>query len=363
MTSLPFSVRFAAFFFSDTRDEYYEYLSMIIKNSNGAKNIKHIFYDDIDRYGKSPRGILSQHWAKVSEETGDLGQCFDRTLPASDVNFIRSLQEAGGGILDTGLQDLADLTRVNQKLSGILKKLYFVIGFSLLLVVGMLFAIGYYLAPEIQSSFTAIDPVYYKSMSRLFFGIGDAMKENGLFYLFIFLALASCFPYVLSNLTGSIRTTLDKYGIFALYRKTHSIRFMLSLSTLIKSRVGAESISLDSAVYMLMKNESRWMKWHLGRMLEKMEGAMIGAETFDTGLFDKEVIWYMSDMQAITNLGDAIQLSKSRLEEHTIKDLSTKSMILSWIILLSTVLSMLSIYFLVMVVISEMTSLMKLGIF
>ena len=49
------------------------------------------------------------------------------------MNFIRSLQEAGGGILDTGLQDLADLTRVNQKLSGILKKLYFVIGFSLLL--------------------------------------------------------------------------------------------------------------------------------------------------------------------------------------------------------------------------------------
>ena len=363
-SNLPLKIRYYSSNFKKNRHEYYEYLSMIMVESMGKKTILDIFRDDARRYGKgNPRGELSAFWASRIEQSGDLAQAFEGTLPEEDVGFIYSLQAAGGGILESGLKDLSHLIQVKNRLSGILQKFTAVTLFAFSLFVGMLFAVGYFLAPEIQGSFNTIPPEFYKGGSRLFFGIGEFMRSSGHFYVGGALILLFMTPFILKNATGKARSYLDKYGVFALYRNVQSIRFLLSLSTLIKPHAGAESISLTHAVHLLSENESRWMRWHLGKMQQRMEQADIGAETFDTGLFDKEVIWYLTDMASVSGLDEALQRSKTRLELHTVTALESKTKILSWIILLSLVFSMLGIYMLVLKVMMEMTGLMKLGVF
>lgn len=363
-SSLPLKVRFYASSFKNNRHEYYEFLSMIMIESMGRKTILDIFRDDATRYGKSnPRGVLSDHWARKIEESGDLAQTFKGTLPDEDVNFIASLQAAGGGILESGLIDLSNLIKVQKRLGAILKRFAIMVGFAIILITAMLFAIGYHLAPEVQGSFSAIDPVYYKSASKRFFGLAEFMRERGHYYLILVLLIVASMPFILRWFTGPMRRWLDKFGVFHLYRSVQSIRFMLSLSTLIQPRLGSESISLPKAISILNRGESKWMKWHMDQMMVRMDEADIGPETFDTGLFDKEVIWYLMDMASVSGLDTALQKSKVRLEAHTIDALDKKTKIISWTILVSVVLSMIGIYLWVISVIMEMTSLMKLGIF
>lgn len=362
-SDVPIGLRRKASSFKKNRHEYYEYLSMIMIETQGKKTILDIFRDDALRYGpKSNRGALSEYWAQKVSENGDMAETFKGTLPNEDVNFIYSLQEAGGGILESGLNDLADLIKVKNQLSAILTRFAFLVGFASIMLVGMLFAIGYFLAPEIERSFSSVQPYMYGDAARAFFALGEAVRQYGFFFIgFFILALASV-PFLLKNMTGSLRYRLDGFGFFKLYRNLESIRFMLSLATLLKPRTGADTVSLSRAIPLLSKGEGRWLNSHTTEMMRRLNEAEIGPETFDTGLFDKEVIWFLTDMSSVSPFDYALQRTKTRLEQHTITVLEKKAKILSWIILIILVICMLGNYMWVLKVIMDMASAMKLSI-
>jgi len=324
--------------FRAQRADYYEYLGSLMEHGDGRKTLHDIFEDDARRYGaRSLRGRLSARWAeRFRESGGDLEQTFLGTLPNDDVALLRASQLAGAGALATSLHDLADTARLlDRARSGFLTTMTAAgIACSAMLIV--LVATPLYTVPQLRRTFAVVPAEYWGHGTRALFGLADLLHANlGLVLLGLAL-IAGLSGWSLPTFTGRLRRRLDEWSIWRLYRDFHSVRFLALLGTMARQR-GNVATSLRDALLAQMPGATAWKAWHLNRMLMLLDDGVIGAETFDTGLLDRETQWFLADMMAIHGVDAGLARTRRRIESRIIVDVLRRALALRWTILLLAV--------------------------
>jgi len=345
------SLRFRA-----ARADYYDYLADLMEGSRGRKTLRDIFRDDALRYGPaSVRGALCAHWLRAYEDCGgDLCLAWRGTLPEDDLRLVRTAQHAGGAALPQTLRDLAQAARLTGQAWQMFAATLSAAAAALSVLAAVLAAVPLYTVPRLLRVFASVPADYYGPATRALLRLAGMVQANGP----VLACAAGCAAWLaawsLPNLTGPLRSRLDRHGIWRLYRDFHAIRFLALLSVLVRPRGGAGAPRLREALRQQLHAASPWQAWHLRRMLARIGAGTVGPATFDTGLIDRETWWFMADMIAARGMDEGMQRTRGRLASHTLRAVALRARALRWLLLAAAVLSLFGLAFWHYAVVEEM---------
>lgn len=319
------------------RADYYEYLAERMQAGAGSKTLLDLFQDDARRYGMAmSRGRLSRHWAGLCQEQGaDIYFIWDGVFPEEELLLLRTAQQAGA---DAFARTLADLSSAVRILAHVRRDLMQTLGMGLAamtLLLAMLAAVPYFTAPRLWQAFQGVPLDYHGPSARLFRDFA-AVLDQGWPWLAIGLpVLVGVCLLSLPTYTGALRPVLDRITPWSLYRDFQALRFLALLALLVRRR-GHRVMALREALGRIAGGASRWMAWQAQRMGERMDLGRAGADIFDTGLLDRETLWFMQDMIDAHGMDEGLLRGRGRLETHSVRRIAVRARWLRWMLLLSS---------------------------
>ncbi|WP_331000018.1 hypothetical protein [Bordetella ansorpii] len=327
--------RLDAWRFRAMRADYYAYLAEVLLALQGRKTLLDLFEDDARRYGLSTvRGRLAQRWARRYQESGgDLAAAWADALPADECLLVASAQAAGGDALAEVLRDLA---RAVQLVRGLRDELLVTMAAGLAalgVTLALLCAVPFFTVPRLQQVFQGLPPDYLGPLTRRLYALADAVRYALPLWSFALPAGVALVLWSLPNLTGRVRTGLDGWAVWRLYRDFHAIRFLAMLSVLLRQR-GNIDTRLREALATFAWNARPWLAGHVAAMLARIDAGIVGEHSLDTGLFDRELWWFMADMIGAHGLAGGLQQARARIESHTVARVRRQAQAARWVLLL-----------------------------
>lgn len=346
--------------FRAQRADFYEYLGTLMTQTDGRKSLLDILADDARRQGRgSVRGQLSAHWAeRYRTAGGDLGSTFAGDLPRDDIALIRVAQLAGSRALASGLEDLARTVRLlDEARRGMIATLLSAL-VACAVMLGVLALVPLATVPSLQQTFRMVPEEYLGVHTRRLYALAATLEVHwpwvlGLGALIVVLVVVS-----LPNYTGPGRHWLDRRSIWRLYRDFHSIRFLALLTGLLRPRGGA-GMSLRDALLAQWAGANRWLRSHLQGMVERVDDGVSGAEVFATGLLDRDIYGFLSDMVEVHGIDEAVARTGTRIEQQWLGSLLRRATRLRWFLLGVAVVTVLALMFWHYAVIDELRRAMQ----
>ncbi|WP_296560315.1 general secretion pathway protein [Pigmentiphaga sp.] len=338
------------------RADYYDYLADVMEASGGRKTLRDIFLDDARRYAGHARGMLSAHWAmRYQNAGGDLHETLRSTLPDDDLSLLRMAQRGGAGALEQTLRDVAAVTRLADEARRTLAATLSAALAAVLVSFGMIVAVPLFTVPRLKRAFGAVPDEFLGNLTRRLYAFAELIHGN-LFVSVLALGLVVYFTgWSLPNLTGRVRRVLDRHFIWRLYRDLQGIRFLASLAAMVKRR-GNVSTALREALELQVEGANPWRRWHLERMIANIDDGRVGSATFDTGIVEPETLWFLDDLIAARGMDRALQQTRARLEERSLRQVARRALAARWVLLLAAVGVALSLVFWHVGVVNEMRS-------
>lgn len=333
--------------FSSNRADYYEYLADLIRDVGGRRTLRRIFDEDAQRYRGmlNARGFLSGHWAKQFDECGgELSLVFKGSLPADEIALIAQGQAAGAGALEQAFRDVAALTRLMSTLRWTFVSTIAMgaIGIGLILTM-LIVIIPYVTVPALAETFTGIPDEFLGPSSKSLMDFGRAMSGHVVTVVAAIAVVIYGSSWSLRHYVGPGRAQLDKWLLWRIYRDFEGVKFLASLAAMVKKR-GNTAIRLRDAIAMQLEGASAWKRSHVIKMLDKIDCGVVGPETFDTGIVDRNALWTLSDLMSTLGVDEGLQKTRHHIESRLIKQLSRKATIARWVMLILSVVAMLAIY-------------------
>jgi type II secretory pathway component PulF len=353
--TMSLRVRLCALSFRKERADYYDYLADIMEATSGRKTLRDIFRSDAQRYGMGHRrGVLSSHWAGQHQEVGgDLFETFRGTLPVDDLILIRMAQRGGAGALEQTLRDVAGVSRLVEQARQTLIATISAGVLACLVMVATIASMPLFTAPRIRHVFGMVPPEFVGPLTRRFYAFSDFVQNQGPSLVLAAVLAAYVAAWSLPNLVGRARRTLDEWSIWRLYRDFQSLRFLASLATMVKKR-GNVTTALRDALEMQMEGARPWQRWQVEKMIARIDDGRVGSETFDTGIVDRETLWFLDDLIATRGMDAALLQVRSRIETRSVQRVAGKAAVMRWTMLLSAVGVLLAIVFWHLGVVNEM---------
>ncbi len=336
--------RLDAWSFQRRRADYYEYLADMVVGMQGRKTLLDLFLDDAHRYGhRTVRGRLARHWAEGYQMSGgDLATAWQNFFPADECLLIAAAQSAGGSALPDTLRDLARAVRLVEEARGIL---WATLGASLLalaIAACMVGAVPLFTVPRLQQVFQAVPPTYYGRLTVALFTLAELLRYWLAFLLVFLVGGAWLMFWSLPHLTGRLRSGLDRIFPWRLYRDFHAIRFLAMLSILMRQRGGTDT-RLRQALATHAWAAAPWLATHVDAMVTRIDSGLVGADTFDTGLLDRETWWFMADMVDAHGMEAGMQSARQRVESKSLVRIARQAQAMRWCLLLGAVASVLAL--------------------
>src|SRR5690606_34368391 len=166
---------------------------------------------------------------------------------------------------------------------------------ALAVALGLLCAVPYFTVPRLQHVFQGLPSDYHGTLTRGLYALAEAVRRWLAFWVVLLAGGAGLFAWALPGWCGPWRSRLDRRFPWRLYRDFHAIRFLAMLAVLVRQR-GNVDTRLRQALAAQAWHARAWLAWHIDEMLARVDRGLVGAETFDTGLFDRETAWFMADM-------------------------------------------------------------------
>jgi type II secretory pathway component PulF len=300
--------------------------------------LRDLFLDDACRYGPgTARGRLAEHWADAYEMSGgDLAAAWQKFFPADECLLIAAAQNAGGNALPDTLRDLARAVRLIERARSILLNTLGASLLALAVAVCMVGAVPLFTVPRLHQVFQVVPPAYYGRLTVGLFGLAEVLRYWLAFLLALLAGGAWLVLWSLPNFTGRLRVSLDRFFPWRLYRDFHAIRFLAMLAILMRQRDGTDT-RLRQALAAHAWAAAPWLAWHVDAMVARIDSGLVGAETFDTGLLDRETWWFMSDMVSAHGMQAGVQSARQRIESKSLARTARQAQTLRWSLLLGAV--------------------------
>lgn len=320
----------AGWSFRSQRADYYEYLAELIDATGGSKTLLSIFQDDVLRYPKGARGILSRVWLeRFPQAGGDLLSTWSATLPLEDLLAIQSAQYAGADALTRTLRHLANVVRLVDRARFILFTTAFSGIAGLLLAFCSVLSIPFFTAKQFRKVFAAVPPEYFSAWTKALFATEETLSSAWPYVSWGLLAAVIALFWSFANWTGRFRALADRIGPWAFYRRVHALRF-ISLLAVTLSPGGCHRAPLRDAISLQMQGACPWFERHLCAMVRRLDLGTTATDALDTGLIDPAIWWYFTDLTRTLGLDEALQRTRVRTEVYALKCIGMQALYLRW---------------------------------
>ncbi|OZI73999.1 pilus assembly protein [Bordetella genomosp. 12] len=339
-------LRADAWRFQRARADYYAYLSALLRASDGRLALRDVFANDAARYGtRHWRGRLALRWAKASGTYGgNLAALWAGVAPAQDCLMLATAQAAGSAALAQGLHDLAQACRLAEAARKQLTASLWAAGLALAVLVGTLWAVPLFTVPHLAQVFGDLPAQYHGPQTRALFRFAAHVVWLGPLAALAASGGLGVGVWSMGHWRGRWRKYCDAIGPWRLYRDAQAIRFLSLLEVLIRDGAAMDA-RLRLALNTLRQYAVPWLAAHITQMLARVESGQVGAATFDTGLLDKELWWFMSDMMAAHGIEAGLSRARLRVEQAWLPRLAAQAVFWRWVLLLAAVVAMLALVF------------------
>lgn len=333
--SIQAQLKIAVWAFRAQRADYYEYLADLIDATAGTKTLQSIFQDDAQRYGKRiARGVLSNVWRdRFPLAGGDLFSTWFGTLPIEDLLAIQSAQYAGAQALTKTLRQLAEVVRLVDRARASLFRTAFVGVVGILMAIVSVFSIPAFTAQHLRQVFSAVPPEYFALWTRRLFQTSDWLAVSGPYVVPVIFALVGALIWSFPNWVGVWRNAADTWGPWAFYRRVQAVRFISLLAVTLSPR-GSNSARLRDAISLQSQGATPWLTEHVTTMVMRLDSGASVMDAMDTGLIDREIWWYFTDLVQTLGLDAALCRTKKRTETNALLKIDRQALYLRWALLL-----------------------------
>ena len=239
------------------------------------------------------------------------------TVPDSDV-MVLDAAEASGKLTD-GLEFLSIVITATKVMASALKKA--VAGFVFLtgLLTLLLAAFSFYGVPVIEE---LVPPKDWPWLGQVLRDLAQFITGYWIGISAVMIGTSVLYIWALPNWCGQARVIVDRYvPFFSIYRDFQGAVFLVSMAALMKS-----GVSLTEALEKLQRRGSPWLRWHIRKILMRLDYEEEPARAFDTGLFNKRLTWRIIDFGSRAKGNFAIAIEKVGL---TTMDRVTESVVRS----------------------------------
>lgn len=321
--------------FRKRRADFYEGLCDTMEATAGKKTLQNILQDDCERYGgvSTQRGYLSNYLATrlVGEGQGKVSETLHGIAPEDDELILGISEQAGPGALEQGLRDLTDYTRLMERANGTFRWTILAGAISFAMLVLMLFIMPLFTYPRLLSVFSMLPPEMWRGPAANFRATANFLGSNLVMILGVGGVIVYLLHWSLRNLTGPLREKLENRFIWRAFRDFQAIRFMMTLSVILKPRQG-NTISMRDGILMLGDPKNPWLNWHIEKMLSRIEEDHVtGAETFDTGILPREMYYYLADVCVSHGIDVGLQRTRRQVEVRVLVDVAKRAAFIRWL--------------------------------
>ena len=325
-------------YMSARRADYYRYVRALLVATDGRRSLRDFFLDDACRYGAStPRGRVCAVWhLRFEQFGGSLAQTWAGVYPDSDLAIIAMAQNEGARALPTALADLARTTDLVRRVRQTLWATCATGVVACAVVMTMLAAMPGITVPRLQQVFESVPPVYYGAATRTLYASARVLEVAMPIAAVVTLGAMAALTYAMPRWTGRLRRRFDVLPMFRLYRDFQAIRFLCALTLMIGEQK-SNDLRMRDGLNALACGAVPWMSMHVEDMAQRMESGVMQEDIFDTGLFDRETFWFLSDVIQARGLGIGLVHVRERIEDLVAAGIVRQSRTLRWVMLLSAV--------------------------
>ncbi len=346
MTDSWWRLQADAWRFRRARSDYYAYLAALLRAGQGHFSLRDIFANDARRYGPGHyRGRLAARWEQAcGTHGGELAALWVGVAPAQECLLLATAQGAGAQALVQGLEDLARACRLSEQA---MQQLWGTLASAIAAVtvlLGTLWAIPLFTAPHLKQVFGHLPAAYFGPLTLRLYALAANLMWLGPLVALVAMACFGVGVWSLGHWSGPWRVRCDGIGPWRLYRDAQAIRFLGLLEVLLRDR-GAIDTRLRAALQAQRHYALPWLGWHIDMMLARIDQGVVGAATFQTGLLDRELWWFMSDMMAAHGIEMGLTQARQRVEQRWLPRLLRQAAGWRWLLLILTVLAMLGLAF------------------
>lgn len=330
--------------FARQRGDYYAYLAGVLHGTQGTLTLKDIFRNDAARYGQhTVRGRLSREWLQRYQRCGgDLYMTWSGCFPVDELGVLRSAQSQGNQAVLQTLQQLAHTLGLLARLNGVLVSTLGAAVAGLLLVLLVLAALPAFTVPRLLATFADVPPAYFGSLTQRLIAFSAGLQRYGPAVLVAGAAALGWVVWSLPNYTGPLRSRLDRYAVWQVYRQVHALR-LLSMLVIFLGAGGRDAVQLRPALVLQRFGMSAWTVDKLHRMIRRLDAGVSGVDTFDVGLLDPSLYWLMHDWVAARGLTHGVMATVERLQQQLPVVLARKVQCVRWGVLIACVALMLGL--------------------
>lgn len=324
--------------FAARRADYFDYLHAVLAASQGRLTLRELFDRDALRHGlASVRGRLSRRWsARCEAGGGDLHATWRGCFPSDELALVRSAQALGNARLLACFQALAQHLGLLIQARQLVWATLAVAGVALLVLTGLMLAVPLWTAPALQQAFQGLPPAYYGSRAQALFAAAQVLRLWGFALpLGVLLGLAALLC-ALPRARGRWRRRLDRLGPWRLYRQVQALRFVALMAMLLQEG-GGHSTQVRPVLVLLHEDAQPWLAAHLRGMIARVDQGCVGARVFDTGLLDRELVWFLDDMVAARGLQAGLQATHARMRQVWMRRVRREAQAMRWLVLLACV--------------------------
>jgi len=292
--------------FAGMRGEFYEDMAFSIRAGMSLNDILRVAASRAAKSGEKGLSSLLYGWSKKlgdREIKGSFAAAIKSDVPHLDTMVLSGFEEAGR--LADGLVELSKII----KQSGAIKSAVLGAVGSPLFSLSVILAVAAFFGKDIMPAFANNAPVEKWPLIGQVSYVFTTVVAN--YIIIIVPAAIGCvwgFFWLLPNWASPLRKKLDRFAPFSLYQNYQSATFLVVMSSLIKA-----GLSLDSALRLLSKSGSRWMRMYLSISISKLGdmGNTDPSAAFDTGFFPTRIMWRIQDSakrggfaESIKNIAD-----------------------------------------------------------
>jgi len=278
---------FARSAFAAKREEFYVDLSEAIRD----RETLHIFLTNAWEFSKKYRmhgtaQIMSVMLVRFQNEEGRLGHMLKTIVPNADLMTISAIDGlSGNSERADGFLRLARQIERSRAIKGTLIKALLT-SFILLPVIAGFAVLNTKKIPAYESMVP--NRLLWPQIGQILGGVSDLMLNHASELGLMVAALAGLLAWSFRHWCGSLRSRLDQYLPYSLYRDMNSCDFLLNMAGLLRS-----GKQLVEALHILGAQQSQvspWLRYHISTILQRLNVTPDDyARAFDTGLFSPAV--------------------------------------------------------------------------
>ncbi|SUX55926.1 type II secretion system F family protein [Chromobacterium vaccinii] len=250
---------------------------------------------------------LFAHWRQRAASM-NLRGAWEGTIPADDLMVIGSGER---GDLPGALRFLSKVVKIREKNARAIKLAVALPIFLLLLMTAVQLGVAVGMMPIMEQIMPA---ERFPLVGKVLYYLSAAIRDFWFLIYGLPTVLTCAYFWSLPRWASPLRSRLDRYLPYSLYRDLKASEFLVSLAALSQANT-----AVFDAVLLLEQAATPWMRWHLARIRVSLTANRSILKAMDTGLFSEEIFDRISEYAERSNFEDGIR----KIGLGTIEDIST----------------------------------------